>query len=78
MNRHGNYINHVSILRRSKDEDSTDPTCCMTDGDPWSVKPHNWKSGAKHDLQFGPGGPSTDEELWSQSTKMNSFRSGPS
>ena len=38
MNHHGKHINHVSILQRSKDEDSTDTTCCLTDGDPWSVK----------------------------------------
>ena len=34
MNYQGKQINHVLILRRSNDEDSTDTTCCVTDGDP--------------------------------------------
>ena len=37
---------------------STDITCFITDGDPWSVKLHHWKSEAKEDLQLCPGGPS--------------------
>ena len=27
----------------------TDTMYCMTDGNPWSVKQHNWKSEAKED-----------------------------
>ena len=30
----------------------------MTDGDPWSVKQHHWKSEAKEDHQLSTGGPS--------------------
>ena len=32
-----------------------DTTCCMTDGDPWSVKQHHWNSEAKEDHQLSPG-----------------------
>ena len=52
--------------------------CCKTDGNPWSVKQHHWKSEAKEDNQLSPGGPSNRRKLRSQPTKMNSFRSGPS
>ena len=51
----------------------TETTCCMTDGDPWSVKPNHWKSEAK-DHQLSP----VDEELRYQPTKLNRFRSGQS
>ena len=50
--------------------------CCMTDGDPWSVKQHHWKSEAKEDNQLSPCGPSNRRKLRSQPTKLNSFRSG--
>ena len=55
MNHHDKQINHVLILLRSKDEDSTDTTCCVTDGDPWSAKQHSWKSEVKEDHQLRPG-----------------------
>ena len=51
---------------------------CMTDGDPWSVKQHHWKSEAKEDNQLSSSGPSNTRELRSQPTKINWFRSGPS
>ena len=38
MYHHSKRINHVLILRRSRDKNSTDTTCCVTDGDPWSAK----------------------------------------
>ena len=50
MNHHGKQINHVLILRRRKDKDSTDTMCCVTDGDPWSAKKQHWKSEAKEVL----------------------------
>ena len=38
MNYHDRkQINNVLILRRSEGEDSTDTTCCVTDGDPWTA-----------------------------------------
>ena len=65
-------------MKNEKDEDSTDTMCCITDGDPWSVKQHHCKSEAKEDNQLSPGGPSNRRKLRSQPTKMNSFRLGPS
>ena len=34
LTHHGEQINHDLVLRRSKDEELTDTTCCVTDGDP--------------------------------------------
>ena len=39
-------------------KDSTDTTCCVTDGGPWSAKQQHWKSEAKEDHKLSPGGPS--------------------
>ena len=58
MNHHGKQINHILILLKSKDGDSTNTTCCVTVGDPLSSKQHSWKSEANEDHQLNPGGPS--------------------
>ena len=49
-------VNKLSCFNtiRSKDEDSTDTTFCVTDGDPWSAKQPYWKSKAKEDHQLSP------------------------
>ena len=39
------------MLCRNKNEDSTDTTYCVIDGDPWSAKQHHWKSEVKEDHQ---------------------------
>ena len=54
MNHHGQHTNQGLQLRRSKNEDSTDTTYCMRDGDPWAAKQHHWKSEAKGH-QLNPG-----------------------
>ena len=41
----------------------TDTMYYMTDGNPWSVKQHNWKSEAKEDNKLGPSGPSDRRKL---------------
>ena len=56
-------VNHVLIPRRCKDEESTDTTCCVRDGDPWSAKQHSWKSEAKEDHQLSPSGPTPSLHL---------------
>ena len=35
---------------KSKDEDSTATTYCVTVGDHWTAKQHHWKSEAKRSL----------------------------
>ena len=60
----------ITQRQRSKDEDSTDTMCCVTDGDPWSAKQHHWKSQAKEDHQLSPGGPSKRRKLWFKPTKI--------
>ena len=65
----------VKRLRNFDTKDSTETTCCVTDGDPWSAKQHHWKYEANEDHQLSPGGPSSRRKLRSQPTKMNSFRS---
>ena len=52
------FVSRQGIPWRSKDEDSTDASCCVKDGDPWSAKQHHCKSDAKEDHQLSPGGPS--------------------
>ena len=61
MNHHDKQINHVLILGRSKDDDSTDTMCCVTYGDPWSAKQHSWKSEAKEEYQLTTVDQATDE-----------------
>ena len=48
---------------KKQDEISTDITCCMTVGDPWSAKQHHGKSEAKEGHQLSPGGPSNRRKI---------------
>ena len=49
------------MKKQSKDEDSTDTTCCVTYGDPWFAKQHSRNSEAK-DHQLSPDGPSNRQK----------------
>ena len=39
MNHHGKTNKSRKVPRRLKDEDSTDPTCFLANGDPWDERP---------------------------------------